>query len=239
MPITLPTLDFDFFSAFMSIIFVDIVLSGDNAVLIAMAVRNLPPRKRKIGIAFGAGMAVLLRVVLTFFAAQLMGIHYVKLIGGILIAWIGIKLFIEGNPDETSSKECSTLTQAVGTIMVADLAMSLDNVLAVAGASKGDYFLLLFGLGLSIPIVMFASNMVSKFMDRYPVVIYLGAAVLGKVAAEMILTDPFVVESIQPSHAWVYAAEAMAAVGVVLVGKAWLRVMALRPARIKDDTDRR
>lgn len=236
---TLPAFNLDFLSGFMSIILVDIVLSGDNAVLIAMAVRNLPKGQRKLGIAIGAGMAVLLRVILTFTAAQLLDIHYVKLVGGLLIAWIGIKLFVEGSPDEDCRKECSSLFQAVGTIMVADLVMSLDNVLAVAGASKGDYFLLLFGLGLSIPIVMFASNVISSIMDRYPAIIYLGAAVLGKVAAEMILTDPFVVENLRPSHAMLYTAEVVAAVGVIVVGKTWIKVMAPRLARHQDREDTR
>lgn len=237
MPTLSTFLTMDFLSAFLSIILVDIVLSGDNAVLIAMAVRNLPQRQRKLGITLGVTMAVILRVILTFFAAQLMGFHYVKLVGGLVIAWIGVKLLVESSPDDASRKECSTLMEAVTTILVADFVMSLDNVLAVAGASKGDVFLLLFGLGLSIPIVMFASNLLSTLMDRYPIILYVGAAVLGKVAVEMVLTDPAVSAVLPLSPPIHYLAQALGAVAVVVAGKLWMRFTAGRPAPANSDCD--
>ena len=132
---------------------------------------------------------MLLRVVLTFFVAQLLEIQFIKLAGGVLIAWIAVKLFIEGAPEQTD-KDAKTLLQAMWLIIVADITMSTDNVLAVAGASHGNLVLLVFGLALSIPFVVFTSNLLSMLMDRYPFIIYIGAAVLGKVAGEMIFTDP-------------------------------------------------
>ena len=161
------TLNWAFFLGIMNIVIIDLILAGDNAVVIAMAVRSLPRRQRRWGIILGAGAAVLLRVVLTFFVAQLLEIQFIKLAGGVLIAWIAVKLFIEGAPEQTD-KDAKTLLQAMWLIIVADITMSTDNVLAVAGASHGNPFLLLFGLALSIPFVVFTSNLLSMLMDRYP-----------------------------------------------------------------------
>ena len=141
-----------FVSSFLMIVLIDLVLAGDNAVVIAMAVRNLSPKQRKIGIMFGAGGAVVLRVALTIVVAQLIGIKGLKLVGGVLIMWIALKLFIEGAPEEGAKKEPKTIWQAMVTIIVADIVMSLDNMLAVAGASHGNNFLIIFGLVLSIPL---------------------------------------------------------------------------------------
>ncbi len=218
----LDKLDWTFFFGIINIIIIDLILAGDNAVIIAMAVRSLPRRQRQWGIVLGAGAAVLLRVVLTFFVAQLLIIQFVKLAGGVLIAWIAVKLFIEGAPEQ-ADKEAKTLLQAMWLIVVADITMSTDNVLAVAGASKGNLFLLLFGLALSIPFVVFTSNLLSMLMDRYPIIIYIGAAVLGRVAAEMIFTDPWVVAWLQPPKWFAYLMEAVFAVGVIVVGKLWIR----------------
>lgn len=215
----------DFFTALASIVAIDVVLAGDNAVVIALAVRNLPPRARARGILLGAGAAVVLRVALTFFAAKLLDLPYVKLLGGGLIGWIAVKLFIEGG-EVKEGKTCSTFFEAMTTIVVADLVMSTDNILAVAGASKGSLALLVFGLGLSIPFVIFASNMLSKLMDRYPIIVVIGAAVLGKVAAEMVLTDVWVASKLPLGQTAVYAGEIVGAVGVVVVGKLWLRLAA-------------
>ncbi|MCL5022063.1 MAG: TerC family protein [Nitrospirae bacterium] len=173
--------DLPFFSALMSIILINLILSGDNAVVIALAVRSLERKQRKWGIILGSGAAVVLRVVLTFFAAKLLLIPYLKILGGALIAWIAVKLFTEG-ASEDKVHEASNIVQAVKVICIADLVMSIDNVLAVAGASKGNMFLLLFGLGSSIPLVVGTSTLLSMLMDKYPVIIYIGAAVLGKVA---------------------------------------------------------
>jgi len=216
----------------INIVIIDLILAGDNAVVIAMAVRSLPRPKRQRGIVLGAGAAVLLRVMLTFFVAQLLVISFIKLVGGVLIAWIAVKLFLEGTPEQRE-KEAKTLWQAVRLIVIADITMSLDNVLAVAGASQGNIFLLLFGLGLSIPLVVFTSNLLSLLMDRYPIILYLGAAVLGRVAAEMILTDP-VVEGWLVLPGWVkYTTEAVFAVGVIVIGRLWLRFLFRKAATLE------
>lgn len=218
----LDKLDWKFFFGIINIVIIDLILAGDNAVIIAMAVRSLPRRQRRWGIILGAGAAVLLRVVLTFFVAQLLGIQFIKLVGGVLIAWIAVKLFVEGAPEQVD-KEAKTLLQAMWLIIVADITMSTDNVLAVAGASHGNPFLLLFGLALSIPFVVFTSNLLSMLMDRYPIIILLGAAVLGRVAGEMIFTDPFMAKLLAMPKWFTYLMEAVFAVGVIVIGKLYLR----------------
>lgn len=213
----------EFLMGFLSIIIIDLILAGDNAVVIAMAVRSLPRDQRRKGIILGAGAAVALRVILTFFASQLLTIRFVKFIGGALILWIAVKLFMEGAPAEESDREAKTLMQAMWIIVVADITMSTDNVLAVAGASRGNLFLLLFGLGLSIPFVVFTSGLLSALMDRYPIIIYIGAAILGRVGGEMMMTDPFVVETFHPPTWLRYGVEAFFTIGVIAAGKLLLR----------------
>lgn len=214
--------DWAFFSGLMSVVMIDLILAGDNAVVIAMAVQNLPGKQRKWGIILGAGAAVLLRVVCTFFAAQMLKISLLKFIGGALILWIAVKLLVQGHEDE-KVEDASNLWQAVKLIVIADFVMSLDNMLAVAGASKGNMFLLLFGLGMSIPLVVGTSTLLSVLMDKYPVIIYIGSAILGKVAAEMMLTDPLIQRTFHIPHAYIYVAEAATAVGVVLLGRYLLK----------------
>jgi len=225
----------DFLIGFLSIIVVDIVLSGDNAFVIAMAVRSLPAKQRMNGIVIGVGAAVVLRAVLTFFAAMLLQIQYVKLIGGAVIIWIGVQLLMEGVPEDKLQKEAKTLWHAVWIIIVADITMSIDNVLAVAAASKGHFFLLIFGLGLSIPIVVFASTLLCVLMDKYPIVIYIGAAVLGQIGGEMMVTDPVVVEILNPSDILKYSVEAFFTIGVVVAGKLWVRQKISRQMKTMDD----
>jgi YjbE family integral membrane protein len=227
------SLDWNFLSSLFSIILIDLILAGDNAVVIAMAVRSLSQDKRKKGILFGAGAAVVLRVVATFFVSQLLNISYVKLIGGILILWIAVKLFVEGAPEDDQERRAATIWQAVKVIVIADITMSLDNMLAVGGASHGNVFLLLFGLALSIPFVVFTSNLLSLLMDKYPVIIYVGAAILGKVGGEMIITDPFIMQFLPaalttpdqaaPVKTLQYGVEVLFAAGVIVAGKLWMR----------------
>ncbi|MBE0569452.1 MAG: TerC family protein [Deltaproteobacteria bacterium] len=210
--------DWTFLSALMSIILIDLVLAGDNAVVIALAVRNLPSKQKKWGIILGAGAAVLLRVICTVFVAQMLRIPLLKFIGGILIAWIAVKLLTQEHADENVNP-AANLREAVKLIVIADIVMSLDNMLAVGGASKGNMFLLLFGLGLSIPLVVGGSALLSSLMAKYPVIVLIGAAVLGKVAGELMITDPLVVKYF-PVPKWVvYVIEATFAIGVVVVGK--------------------
>jgi YjbE family integral membrane protein len=215
--------DWAFFSSLLSIVIIDLILAGDNAVVIAMAVRSLPKEQRRQGILFGSAAAVILRVIVTFAASQLLMINFIKLVGGALILWIAVKLFVEGSPEESVERQATTIGQAIKIIVIADITMAVDNMLAVAGASHGNIFLLLFGLGLSIPFVVFTSNLLSMLMDKYPIIIYIGAAILGKVGGEMMVTDPFVTEWLHPAKWVVYATEALFAVGVIVVGKLWLR----------------
>jgi YjbE family integral membrane protein len=209
-----------FLLAILSIVLIDIVLAGDNAVVIAMVVRTLPQRQRLWGISLGAGMAVLLRIALTAAAARLMNVNYIKLAGGLLILWIAVKLLLQEENGKTGERAAGSLWQAVWLIMVADVSMSLDNVLAVAGASKGHLGLLIFGLGLSIPLVVFTSNLLSRLMDRYPIIIYIGAALLGKVGGEMIMTDGLTTLLLAPPAWSVYGVEAVLAAGVVALALA-------------------
>ena len=199
-----------FFSAVMSIVLIDLVLAGDNAVVIAMAVKNLPARQRLLGIALGSGGAVIIRVACTFLVAQLLVMPYVKLLGGAVILWIAVKLLSQGASEEPQShREAAGLWQALWIIIVADLSMGIDNMLAVGAASHGSLLLLLFGLGLSIPFVVFMSNMLSKLMDRYPIILWVGAGILGRVGGEMMITDPWI-RGLIPTPAWmVYTIEAI------------------------------
>jgi YjbE family integral membrane protein len=229
--------DWQFVTGLISIIVIDLILAGDNAVVIAMAVRSLPAEQRRKGILWGAGAAVLLRVLATFFVSQLLLINFIKLVGGLLILWIAVKLFIEGVPEEGIEREAATIAQAVKIIIIADITMSIDNMLAVGGASHGNMFLLLFGLGFSIPLVVFTSNLLSMLMDRYPIIIYLGAAVLGRVGGEMIMTDPIVVSYLEPSKILQYVVEATLAVGVIVAGKLWMKWMTRSEGRVREVTE--
>jgi len=202
-----------------SIILIDLLLAGDNALVIAMAVRALPQRQRRLAIAFGAGAAVVLRVVLTILAARLLGIEFIKLMGGAFIIWIAVKVLADASSEPAAEPPRGQLLRAVWFIVVADITMSLDNVLAVAGAARGSVPLIVFGLAVSIPFVVFSSNLIATLMDRYPTVVYLGSAVLGKVGAEMMLTDPFVVKTLHPPEWLTYVAEGVAIAGILAVGK--------------------
>jgi len=203
----------------LSIILIDLLLAGDNALVIALVVRALPKRQRLVAIASGAGMAVLLRVVLTFIAAQLLRVEFLQLAGGAFVLWIAVKVLVDAGSEKAELKHPARLLQAIGWIVLADITMSTDNILAVAGASHGSLGLIWFGLCVSIPFVVFSSNLLSKLMDRYPAVIYLGAAILGRVGGEMVLTDAFVARHILVSNTVRYGVEAAFAVAVVIAGK--------------------
>jgi YjbE family integral membrane protein len=172
------------------IVVIDVLLSGDNAVVIALACRNLPEAQRKLGIMYGVIGAIGLRVVLTFFAVGMLGLPYLKIVGALLLLWIGVKLLVsEEEEHESNIKANPMLWAAVKTIIVADFVMSLDNVLGVAAAAKGNVWLLCFGLLLSIPLIAWSSQWVLKLMDKFPVIIWLGGALLGYVAGEMLVSD--------------------------------------------------
>ena len=219
--------DYTFLSALLSIILIDLVLAGDNAVVIALAVRNLPGKQRTWGIILGAGAAVMLRIVCTMFVAQMLMIPLLKFVGGALIAWIAVKLLTQEHEDEKVD-QAKNLMQAIKLIVIADIVMSLDNMLAVGGASKGNMFLLLFGLGLSVPLVVGTSTLLSMLMGKYPIIVVIGSAVLGKVAGEMMTTDALVQKWFALPHYVTIAAEVTFAIGVVVVGKL---IMKRRKAR--------
>lgn len=219
--------DAAFWLALGKIIWVNILLSGDNAVVIALAARSLPDHQRKKAILAGSAAAILLRVVLTVFAVQLLQFPYLKLIGAVLLFWIGVQLLLPADDNEDGIKSSSNLWAAVRTILIADLVMSVDNVLAVAaaadsGPAESRLLLLIIGLGLSIPLIIFGSQLLLKVMERLPVIITLGAALLGFVAGEMIVSD----HALEPlfhsaGRASTTIVEVVGAVGVVLMGQ-WL-----------------
>ena len=203
----------------LTIVWIDLLLAGDNALVIAMAVRSLPARQRRIGSGFGAAAAVVLRVGLTFVAAQILNVQYLKLAGGLFVLWIAVKVLVDASAPPESEIKPRQLLQAIWYIVFADLTMSTDNVLAVAGASGGSFELILFGLALSIPFVIFSANLLAELMNRYPILIYLGAGVLGRVAGEMILTDRFTDRLLHPSDMARYIVEGVLVVAVMAAGK--------------------
>jgi YjbE family integral membrane protein len=178
-----------FWIGLLKIIGVNIVLSGDNAVVIALAARSLPQRQQKLAVFWGAGAAIVMRIVLTLFAVALLTLPWLKLVGSLLLFWIGIKLLVPGEDGE-EVEASDQLLAAIKTILVADLVMSLDNVIAVAAAAGGSITLLVLGLGISIPLVIFGATLLIKLMERFPIIITIGAALIGWVAGEMLVTDP-------------------------------------------------
>jgi YjbE family integral membrane protein len=209
-----------FWLAVGQIIIIDILLAGDNAVVIALACRNLPPHLQRRGIFWGAAGAIILRIILTAFAATLLTLPWLKLIGGVLLLWIGVKLIAPQGDTEHNIEGSSTLAGAIKTIIVADFVMSLDNVIAVAGAAKGDFFLLVFGLLVSIPLVVIGSQLVLKMIERFPVVVIAGGALLGWIAGELIVTDPALSAWTAGWPGWSkYAAAVVGAVFVLAVAK--------------------
>ena len=186
-----------FWVALGQIIIADILLSGDNAVVIALAARSLPPEQQKRAILIGSGAAILMRVALTLVAAQLLQMPWLKLVGGVLLLYVGISLLLpedEGHGEGAGGVGKGTMAAAVRTILIADLVMSLDNVIAVAAASKGSTFLLIFGLALSIPLMIWGSTFLLKIIERFPIIVWLGAALLGFIAGEIIVTDPAIAD---------------------------------------------
>ena len=181
-----------FWSAFGSIVLANIVLSGDNAVVIAMAARTLKPEQRGKAIFWGSAAAIVMRILLTIVAIQLLALPYLKIIGAILLVYIGVDLLSAEDDGDGHGKEINGMAAAIRTILIADLVMSLDNVLAVAAAAKGNLPLLVLGLLISIPLIIFGATLLTKVMERFPIIITIGAALLGFLAGEMLLTDPAV-----------------------------------------------
>jgi YjbE family integral membrane protein len=204
----------------LQIIAIDILLGGDNAVVIALACRKLPEAQRNKGIAWGVVGAIGLRVLMIFFALQLLALPFLKIVGALLLLWIGVKLLQSEDDDHDNVEGATTLMGAIKTIVIADAVMSLDNVIAVAGAAHGNMGLVVFGILFSIPIIVWGSKFVLTLMDRFPVVITLGAALLGWIAGGMFVTDEFLKDYLKDAPSWLHYATAIAgALFVVVVGK--------------------
>ncbi|MCB5175520.1 TerC family protein [Microvirga lenta] len=227
-----------FLVSLLQVIWIDILLSGDNAVVIAMACRSLPAHQRKLGITLGALTAVGLRIVFAFLISELLGVPFLRIVGGLLLFWIALKLIQGEDADSHGNIEASTsLWKAVRTIAIADAVMSLDNVVAIAAASRGHPELFVFGLLLSIPLIMVGATLITKLITRFPFIVWAGAALLGYIAAEMIVTDPIVLGwlsdnysqfvlpdpghpplNVKPAGVVLYGAAAVGALFVVVAG---------------------
>lgn len=212
----------DFWIGLLKIVWINIILSGDNAVVIAMAARSLPPQQQRTAVLFGSGAAVVLRIILTVVAAKLLALPYLQIVGGALLLWIGTQLLGEEEDDGGEEKAYGSMLAAVRTILLADLVMSLDNVIAVAAAAQGSMVLLILGLAISIPLVIFGSTLMIKLMERFPIIVMLGAALIGWVGGETIVSDTILTD-VLASNPWLhYAGAITGGVFVVAVGR-WLQ----------------
>lgn len=212
----------EFWIGLLAIIWVNILLSGDNAVVIALAARSLPPKQQKQAIIWGSVAAIVMRVILTIVAVEMLKLPYLKIVGSLLLLWIAIQLLVpEDGGDGDGEKTYGSMFAAIRTIMIADLVMSLDNVIGVAAAAKGNTVLLVLGLAISIPLIVFGSTLILKVMDRFPIIITAGAALLGWIAGDMLVTDPAIADWVQASAIWLdslHVAPIMGAAFVVVMG---------------------
>lgn len=232
-----------FWVAVLQIIAIDIVLGGDNAVVIALACRRLPQNQRNQGIFWGIFGAIALRVILIFFALTLLKISYLKITGALLLIWIGIKLLQpEPENNEHTIGASSTLLGAIKTIIIADAVMSLDNVIAIAGAAKDSIGLVIFGLLISVPIIVWSSKLVIKLMDRFPVIITIGAGLLGWIAGDMIISDTVTKEWVNTNAAFMHWLSPVCGVLVIILIGKWLAAKTLRKKMplvdLADDTEK-
>jgi len=226
------------------IILVNIVLSGDNAVVIALAARSLPVHQQKIAIIWGSIAAIVMRVLLTIVAIELLRLPYLKIIGSLLLFWIAVQLLLPEEDGDDEARSSNTVWSAIRTILIADLVMSLDNVIGVAAAARGNVVLLILGLAISIPLIVFGSTIILKLMNRFPVIITIGAALLGWVAGEMLITDPVLTGWIAAHVPWmdvhlplagkVSWAQILGAAFVVGAGKLLVMRAARAEARLVD-----
>ena len=206
--------------ALFQICVINILLSGDNAVVIALACRDLPLKQQKQAFAIGAIGVIVLMTALTGFASYLMSLPYLEIVGSVLLLWIGIKLLAPGDPDEGEAAASAGFWDAVKTIIIADIVMSLDNVLGMAGAAKGHLGMLFVGMVITIPLILFGSAMIMKLMERFPIFITFGAGLLGWVAGEMAIADPAFKDAIEShAHYMEFVAPLVGAAAVVVVGR--------------------
>jgi YjbE family integral membrane protein len=220
----------EFWIAVLQIIAIDILLGGDNAVVIALACRNLPEKQRKLGIFWGVFGAIALRVGLTVFAVTLLAIPYLKIVGAVLLLWIGTKLVMPQDSEQHNVDASTSLMGAIKTIIVADFVMSLDNVIAVAAAAKDSVGLIVFGLLVSIPIIVWCSTIVLKLMERYPVIILFGGGLLGYIAGDMFVRDVALKDWIDANMAWIRDYR-VAAIGCAITVMALGKIISRRVAR--------
>ena len=219
----------EFWVAVAKIIWINILLSGDNAVVIAMACRGLPHRQRLWGMILGAGVAVLLRIMFTGVVATLMQLPYLKIAGGLALFYIAAKLLVPDDPDRDETEAVEHLWRAVRIVAVADIIMSLDNVIAIAAAAGGNMALVVLGLAISIPMIVAGAALIMALLDRFPILVWAGAALLGWIVGEVIATDPVSVGYLTNNygaavaHKVEYAAAAVGAVLVLVVGGLWRR----------------
>jgi YjbE family integral membrane protein len=219
----------DTWVALFQICVINILLSGDNAVVIALACRDLPQAQAKRAFAIGAVGVIILMTGLTAFAAYLMSLPYLELIGSVLLLWIGIKLLAPGEEDKGEGKVASHFWHAVRIIIIADIVMSLDNVLAMAGVAKGHLGMLFVGMVITIPLVLFGSALIMKLMERFPIFITFGAGLLGWVAGEMAIADPSIKETIETRfHYMEWIAPIVGAIAVVVAGRMLARRQAAK-----------
>ena len=212
----------EFWLGLLKIIWINIILSGDNAVVIALAARSLLPELQRQAVLFGSGAAVVLRIVLTVVAVQLLALPYLQIVGGALLLWIGVQLLSDQGDAEGEEKEYGSMMAAIRTILIADLVMSLDNVIAVAAAANGNMVLLVLGLAISIPMVIFGSTMMIRLMERFPVVVTFGAALIGWVGGETMVSDKALAPLVENAY-WLHqAGPALGAALVLLLGH-WLQ----------------
>lgn len=223
-----------FWVGLWQIILVNIVLSGDNAVVIALAARSLPPRQQKLAVFWGAGAAVIMRIILTIIAVEMLKWPWLKLIGAALLLWIAVKLLLPEDGDDGDIESSDNLWSAIKTILIADLVMSLDNVIAVAAAAKGSLTLLVLGLAISIPLVIFGATMLMKVMDRFPIIITIGAGLLGWVSGDMAVTDPVVKAWVDANAAWLHWAAPAAGAAFVIAAGRWLAARERKKERVVD-----
>jgi YjbE family integral membrane protein len=202
------------------IIWIDLLLSGDNAVVIALACRGLPPEQRRVGILLGTAVAIVLRILFAFVISWLLGIPFLKVIGGLLLFWVAWQLLTGHDSGHENLSPADTMWKAVRTIAVADAVMSLDNVLALAAASKGNLWLFTFGILLTIPLIIYGSQLVLKMIERFPIIVWLGAALLGWIGGELIAADPGLIKLLgfDPSDRLGAIIGAVAVVALGLIG---------------------
>jgi YjbE family integral membrane protein len=219
----------EFWVAVVKIIWINILLSGDNAVVIAMACRGLPAKQRVWGMVLGAGVAVGLRIIFTGVVASLMTLPYLKIVGGLALFYIAAKLLVPDDPDHDETEAVEHLWRAVRIVAIADIVMSLDNVIAIAAAAGGNVALLVFGLTISIPLIVAGAALIMSLLDRFPILIWAGAALLGWIVGEVIATDPVVLNYLtstygaDTAHMVEYGAAAAGAALVLIVGGTWRR----------------